>query len=73
MIESPELMLVLFERLPHKLKAKFASAHTKDRKFRDLRILVEKNAAEANSKFGMLLYNSKINQSVKGRKSKKQF
>ena len=39
---------------------------------RDLRILVEKAAAEANSEFGMLLYNSKVNQSEKGGKIKKQ-
>ena len=48
------------------------SAHTDDGKFRDLRILVEKAAAEANSEFGMLLYNSKVNQSEKGGKIKKQ-
>ena len=72
MLESPELMHGLFERLPYKIKAQFVSAHTDDGKFKDLRILVEKAAAEANGKFGMLLYNSKVNQSEKGKKIKKQ-
>ena len=72
MLESPELMHGLFERLPYKIKAQFVSAHTDVGKFRDLRILIEKAAAEANSKFGMLLYNSKVNQNEKGGKIKKQ-
>ena len=73
MLESPELMHGLFERLPYKIKAQFVSAHTEDGKFKDLRILMERGAAEANSEFGMLLYNYKVNQSEKGGKSKKQF
>ena len=72
MLESPEFMHGLFERLPYKIKAQFVSAHTDDGKFRDLRILVEKAAAEANSEFGVLLCNSKMNQSEKGGKIKKQ-
>ena len=51
MLEGPELMHGLFERLPFKIKAQFVSAHTKDVKFKDLRILVERDTAE----FGMLL------------------
>ena len=63
----------LFERLLYKIKAQFVSAHTEDGKFKDLKILLERATAEANSEFGMLLYNSKVNQSEKGGKGKKQF
>ena len=49
-------MHVLFEPLPHEVKAQFVSAYTEDRKFRNLGILVERAAAEANGEFGMLLY-----------------
>ena len=47
MLESPELMHGLFERLPYKIKAQFVSAHTEDGNFKDLRTLVERAAAEA--------------------------
>ena len=64
---------MVFERLPYKIKAQFVSTYTEGGKFKDLRILLERAAAEANSEFGMLLYNSKVNQSEKGGKSKKHF
>ena len=56
MLNSQDFLLCLFDRLPYRLKSQFVTAtRNKDfNSFRDLRLLVEKAAAEANSDFGVL-------------------
>ena len=61
MLDSPELMHGLFERLPYKLKTQFVSGCAESGKFKDLRILVERAASEATSEFGVLLHQGKAN------------
>ena len=61
MLNSQDFLHCLFDRLPYRLKSQFVTATRNEdfTSFRDLTLLVEKAAAEANSDFGVLLYKSK--------------
>ena len=61
MLNSQDLMNDLFERLPHRIRTQFVSVSTGKNVgcFKDLRTLVEQAVAEAESKYGKLLYKPK--------------
>ena len=61
MVDSQDLMHDLFERIPHRIKTQFVSVSTGENlgSFKDLRTLVEQEAAEAESEYGRLLYKPK--------------
>ena len=69
MLNSQELMHCLFERLPYRLKSQFVglctTTATNPNTFHDLRVLVERFAAEAESEYGLLLHKTK-NMRVNG-------
>ena len=62
MLNNQELMHCLFERLPYRLKSQFVGLSTgasNSNGFHDLRVLVERFAAEAESEYGTLLHKTK--------------
>ena len=61
MLNSQDFLHSLFNRLPYRVKTQFVTAtYSEDfASFKDLRLLVERAAAEANSEFGVLLHRSK--------------
>ena len=61
MLNSQDFSHCLFDRLPYRLKSQFVTATRNEvfTIFGDLRLLVEKATAEANSDFGVLLHKSK--------------
>ena len=64
MLNSQDLMHSLFERLPYRMKSQFVGQSTDSGhgSFKDLRLLIEKAAAEAESEFGQLLHKMKNNK-----------
>ena len=67
LLDSPDSMHGLFAQMPYRIKSQFVSGFATGVKFRDLRLLVEKAAAEAGSEYGMLLYQrSKTGDKFKG-------
>ena len=64
MLNSQDLMYSLFERLPYRIKSQFVGQSTDSGhgSFKDLRLLIEKAAAEAESEFGRLLHKMKDNK-----------